>query len=116
MSSFINLSAYYQFNRIELSDRNQDLNAHIARLRALFMFSTKLSCSAFIQYNSSSDVIITNFRLRYNPREGNDLYLVYDEGLNLDRDREIPVLPVRSDRSILLKYSYTFNRSFGHHN
>ncbi|UCF64839.1 MAG: carbohydrate binding family 9 domain-containing protein, partial [bacterium] len=114
MSSFLNLSAYYQFNRIDLSERNQNLNAHIARFRALFMFSTKLSFSAFIQYNSTGDVVITNFRLRYNPREGNDLYLVYDEGLNLDRDREVPVLPQRINRSILLKYSYTFNLSIGH--
>lgn len=79
------------------------------------MLSTKISFSAFVQYNSAGKVIITNFRFRFNPREGNDLYLVYDEGLNLDREREIPVLPVRTVRTLLLKYSYTFNLTVGRH-
>jgi hypothetical protein len=115
VGSFLNLSGYYQFNRIDLSKRNQNFTAHIGRLRALLMFNTKLSLSAFVQYNSARDIIITNFRLRFNPREGNDLYLVYDEGLNLDRYREIPTLPIRSVRTVLLKYSYTFNLSIGHY-
>jgi hypothetical protein len=114
MSSFLNLGIYYQLNRIDLSQRNQEFVAHIGRFRVLVMFSTKLSCSAFIQYNSARDIIITNFRLRYNPREGNDLYLVYDEGLNLDRDREVPRLPLNPSRTLLVKYSYTFNLSFSH--
>jgi hypothetical protein len=115
-SSFLNLSAYYQFNRIDLSKRSQKFVAHIGRLRVLLMFSTKLSFNVFVQYNSAAHVIVTNFRLRYNPREGNDLYVVYDEGLNLDRYREIPVLPRNPSRTFLLKYSYTFNLSIGHDN
>ena len=112
-NAFVNLGVYYQFNRIDLSNRNQDFVAHIGRLRVVLMFSTSLSFSSFMQYNSARDVVIMNFRLRYNPREGNDLYLVYDEGLNFDRYREIPVLPARKARTLLLKYSYTFNLSFG---
>jgi hypothetical protein len=111
--SWLTLSGFYQFNRIDLSERNQNFTAHIGRLRALLMLNTKMSFSAFIQYNSAHDIIITNFRFRYNPREGNDLYLVYDEGLNLDRYREMPTLPIRSVRTVLLKYSYTFNLSIG---
>jgi hypothetical protein len=72
------------------------------------MFSTKLSVSAFIQYNSNEDNIVSNFRLRYNPREGNDFYIVYNEGTNTDLDLEIPTLPRMSDRTLLLKYTYTF--------
>ncbi|MCK4894087.1 MAG: hypothetical protein KAT07_08970, partial [Calditrichia bacterium] len=114
IGSSLQLNAYYQFNRINLSARNQNFEAHILRLRALLMLSTKLSLSAFVQRNSANDIVIINFRLRYNPREGNDLYLVYDEGLNLDRYREVPNLPFRSVRTVLLKYSYTFNLSIGH--
>ena len=43
-------------------------------------------------------------------REGNDLYLVYDEGFNTDRFREVPYRPYSNNRTLLLKYSYTFNR------
>jgi len=108
-TSYLILSGYYEYNRLIFSDRNQELGAHIARLRALLMLSTKVSISAFIQYNSARDIVVTNIRFRYNPREGNDLYLVYDEGLNTDRYREQPILPIRNNRTIILKYSYTFN-------
>lgn len=71
--------------------------------------SAKFSATAFIQYNSTTDSIISNVRLRYNPREGTDLYLVYNEGINTDRSGEDPVLPFSSGRTIMLKYTYTFN-------
>ena len=74
------------------------------------MLSISVSFSAYVQYNSADDAVITNVRFRYNPREGNDLYLVYDEGYNMDRFREIPYRPHSNNRTILLKYSYTFNR------
>jgi len=108
LSSSLQLSAFYEYNRVDFSSRNQKFLAHIIRLKALVMFSTKLSVSAFIQYNSDEDNVISNFRLRYNPREGNDFYIVYNEGTNTDLDREIPTLPRMSDRTLLLKYTYTF--------
>ena len=53
--------------------------------------------------------MISNIRLRYNPEEGNDLYLVYDEAFNMNREREVPMLPLTKNRTILLKYNYSFN-------
>ncbi len=47
-------------------------------------------------------------RLRYNPSEGHDLYVVYNHGLNTDRFRVDPVLPRTSAQTLLLKYSRTF--------
>jgi hypothetical protein len=72
------------------------------------MFSTKLSLSAFVQYNSAIHKVISNLRFRYNPREGTDLYLVLNEGRNTWLDREVPILPVYDQRNITLKFSYTF--------
>ncbi len=109
ISSSLELSGTYEFNRVEFSDRNQQLTAHIVRARILAMLSTKFSASAFIQYNSAIHAVIGNIRIRYNPREGNDLYLVYNEGLNTNRYRELPYLPFTSSRTIMLKYTYTFN-------
>jgi len=108
ISSSLELSGMYQFNSVEFPERNQQFIAHIGRLRVLVMLSTKLSASAFIQYNSDIDAVIANIRIRYNPREGNDLYLVYNEGLNTDRYRESPALPFTSSRTLMLKYTYTF--------
>jgi len=109
VSPALELSGFYQFNWVDFPDRDQKFIAHIARFRALVMLSTKFSAAAFIQYNSAADAVVANLRIRFNPREGNDLYIVYNEGLNTDRYREIPTLPYSSDRAIMLKYSYTFN-------
>jgi len=107
--SDLELSGTYQFNRVTFPDRDQRFTAHIARLRVLYMLSTKFSATAFIQYNSAIDAVIANIRLRYNPREGIDLYLVYNEGLNTNRYRQDPTLPFTSNRTVMLKYTHTFN-------
>ncbi len=59
-------------------------------------------------YNSAADAAGINFRLRYNPKEGTDFYLVYNEGLNTDREGKFSGLPISANRSVLLKYSTTF--------
>jgi len=107
--SDLEMSGTYQFNRVTFPDRDQRFTAHIARLRALYMLSTELSFTAFIQYNSAIDAVIANIRLRYNPREGIDLYLVYNEGFNTNRYRQDPTLPFTSNRTVMLKYTYTFS-------
>ena len=111
ISSSLELSGFYQYNVADFPDRDQRYIAHITRLKGLFMFSTKLSMSAFAQYNSAEDVVNSNFRFRYNPREGNDFYVVYNEGTNSDLERdilELPRIPRMNYRTILLKYTYTF--------
>ena len=109
ISADLELSGFYEFNRVAFPKRNQEFTAHIGRLKVLWMMSTSLSLSAFIQYNSEANILISNLRFRFNPREGNDFYIVYDEGSFIDRFKESPVLPPISNRTILLKYTYTFN-------
>jgi hypothetical protein len=109
ISSSLELSGTYQFNKVTFPNREQHFTAHLGLLRVLYMLNTKFSATAFIQYNSAIDAVIANIRLRYNPREGIDFYLVYNEGLNTNRYREVPVLPFTSSRTVLLKYTYTFN-------
>jgi len=109
ISSSLELSGMYQFNRVVFPDRDQQFTAHIARLRLLVMLSIKFSTTAFIQYNSASNTVIANIRIRYNPREGNDFYLVYNEGLNTNRYRQSPIPPLIGNRAVMIKYSYTFN-------
>ena len=77
-------------------------------LKVGLTLNTSLSMSSFFQYNSSADFALGNFRLRYNPKEGNDFYLVFNEGLNTDRYRYSPVPPVVDSRALIVKYSYTF--------
>ena len=109
ISAGLELSGTYQYNSIGFSDRDRHLDVHIVRLRVLAMLSTTFSGTAFIQYNSSQNAITTNLRLRYNPREGNDLYLVYNEEANTHRFRHVLILPRFNNRTIMLKYIYAFN-------
>jgi hypothetical protein len=102
------LGGMYQLDLIRFPGRNQRLNNHIAGLRALYMFSTRLSLSAFVQYNSAINKVLSNVRFRFNPREGTDLYIVFNEGRNTYLDREVPNLPVYDQRNITLKFTYTF--------
>ena len=108
MSASVQIKTEYEYNRLRFSKRNQHFNGHVARIRALWMLSTKLSFSSFIQYNNTDNYGGANVRFRYNPREGVDFYVVYNEGRNTYLNRELPRLPSLSDRTLLIKFTYTF--------
>ena len=107
-SSSVNLGIDYQYSLVNVEDRGQKFSAHLGRFKTEFTFTTKLSLSMFFQYSSIDKFGINNIRLRYNPKEGNDLYIVYNEEYNTHLMREIPKLPFSEIRSIILKYTYTF--------
>ena len=68
-----------------------------------------LSLSTFAQYNSLVDQTSINARFRYHIREGTDLWIVYNEGFNFERENGVdPRLPLSSGRTIMVKYSHTF--------
>jgi hypothetical protein len=110
LSSSLKLSAMYEFNAIRFPARetNNSLNIHSLNLKALYMFSTKLSASILLQYVNTEDELIGNFRLRYNPREGNDFYLVYNDFRGIDDRYSIPALPPFFNKTIMVKYTHTF--------
>ena len=107
-SRVVNLNLFYQYNRIDFDDRGQSFEAHIARFRTEFTFNTRLTLSSFIQYNSAGEIGVLNARFRYNPRDGNNFYIVFNESVNTDRDRITPALPRSDQRAVLLKFDYTF--------
>ena len=110
VNSSLELTASYEYNNADYDQRNQYFRAHLLGLKALYMFSTKASVAAFIQYNSLDATYGGNFRFRYNPSEGNDLYIVYNDDLNIRRSRFDPELPFSNQRQMIVKYSYTFRR------
>ncbi len=110
VSEHLEMAGDYQYSRIRFPDRDEasSLDAHVARLRVGTALNTQLSTNVFVQYNSVSDIFSANVRFRYNFREGNDLWIVYNEGLNADRRRFDPALPLVDNRTFLLKYTHTF--------
>jgi len=109
MSKHIELGGTYNLDRVNVAKRNVSMTNHIVGVKALYMLNTKFSVNAFFQYNTALNGIITNLRIRYNPKEGNDLYLVFNEDRNTDLYRELPTLPLYNSRAVMVKYTYTFN-------
>jgi hypothetical protein len=110
ISSSLNLSAAYEFNAIRFPERetNNALDIHSVNVKALYMFNTKLSASVLVQYINTEDDLITNFRLRYNPREGNDFYLVYNDYRGTSDKYSVPEQPSFFNKTIMFKYIHTF--------
>jgi len=108
-SSFI-LSPGYEFNHITFPDRasNNLLNIHAINMKAQIMLSTKFSANILVQYVNTEDEFIGNLRLRYNPREGNDFYLVYNDFRGFIDRNIFPGNPPFFNKTIMLKYTYTF--------
>ncbi|MGE5420228.1 MAG: hypothetical protein ACM3UT_08595, partial [Chloroflexota bacterium] len=110
ISSSFQLACAYEFNAIRFPERTtaNSLDIHSINMKALYMFSTKLSASALVQYVNTDDEMITNFRLRYNPREGNDFYLVYNDFRGLNHKSDFPSPPPFFNRTVMVKYTHTF--------
>ena len=102
------LGGAYVFNRIRFDERNQKFDGNIIRIRIRATLNTLYSGNAFFQYNSETKQTSLNVRFRYNPKEGNDLYIVYSELLNDEEQISAPVPPRSESKSLLIKYSYTF--------
>ena len=105
-SPHLELTSEYQYAAVAFAERGERLHTHIGRLRGLAMVNTRLSAAGFVQYNSLLRTVVGNLRLRYNPTEGTDLYIVYNHLLNTDRLRDIPAQPVTGARTLMLKYSH----------
>jgi hypothetical protein len=107
LSKYLTLSGFYQYNHISFSDK-PTYDAHVARLKVAVSLDVHLSLNAFIQVNSLSKVTAANIRLRYNWKDGHDLYVVYNETLNNDGKND-PEIPFSDYRAFIIKYIYTFH-------
>lgn len=111
VSSRLNIGAFYNYNRIYRTEWNSDniINVHLARLKFLYTLNTKLSLNGFLQATSDANVGLGNIRFRYNPKEGVDLFLVYNNETDLNLDfsqenfkRRVP------EQVVIAKFTYTF--------
>ena len=108
VSKVLELGGTYQFDHLTFEKRNETFNAHTLRLKVGLTFNRSFSVASFVQYSSDANFALGNFRFRYNPKEGNDFYLVYNEGIHTDRFEKTPLAPRLAGRTLLLKYSHTF--------
>lgn len=109
VNEHLELRGAWEWNRIDFSSRGQKFDSNLLRLTARGAYNMALSIDAFVQYNTLNDVVSTNTRVRYNFAEGQDLWFVWNEGINMQR--EILGVPTVSDfdaRTLTVKYTHTF--------
>jgi hypothetical protein len=106
-SPHLDMGVDYSFNAIRFPDRDLSLDMHLLLLRVRIAYDTHLSLSTFLQYNSVEDLVSMNARLRYNVRDGTDLWIVYNESINTDRYSHTPIPPVSQGRAVMVKYTHT---------
>ena len=91
-----------QLNWIDLPEGS--LNTKLASTRVNFALTTRLLVAALLQYNSSSDSMSTNIRLRWEYEPGSDLFVVYSEG----RETDHRGFPRVSNRGLVVKFTRLF--------
>lgn len=107
-SKVIQLQANYRYDKINFGDDEPSFKNHLFSLSSLFTFTTKFSFSSLVQYDYMNSKVGSNLRLRYNAKEGNDLFVVLSNVNNTERFRELPQLPVYQSWLLVLKYKHTF--------
>ncbi len=85
LSRFLTLSGAYEVNRTGFPGRGETFTAHVGSALVRAALNTRWSLASVVQLDSAVDVGLLNPRLRYNPREGSDFYLVLNEGFHTDR-------------------------------
>ena len=108
LSRHLELGGSYALNIIRFNERDVSLDTHLLIFRIQTALDIHLSLNTLIQYTSTGDLASVNARLRYHFSQGNDLWLVYDEGFNTDRDAiGDPRLPFSQNRAFMLKFTRT---------
>ena len=107
ISKHIDISGDYIFNQVEFPQRNQTFRGNIGRVRLNLALNSRLSFNSFWQLDNANEIMKVNLRLRYNFKEGNDLYVVFDQGNSTTSTSDGPAL---INQSLIVKYTYTFLR------
>ncbi len=76
------LQPHYELTR-ELERNDIDIPegafvAHTARMRADYAINPRLTLTGFLQYDDQSDRAALNARMRWTPRPGSDLFVVWN--------------------------------------
>ncbi len=106
----LNASATYEYNYISFENDPGSLafESNLLRLGMIYNLSTKISLKVYTQFDDLSNLVSSNLRFRYNPAEGTDLFIVLNQGLNTDRARLDPRLPVENNQALTIKFIKTF--------
>jgi hypothetical protein len=87
----------YTVNRIELVQGS--FTTHLGGGRISYTMTPRMFTSALLQYNSGSNSVSVNARLRWEYRSGSELFVVYNE----QRDTRVASFPGLTNRALIFK-------------
>ncbi len=113
INRFFRFAITYEYNQINFpesfSDNGESVyKSNLLAVNLTLTQSSKFSIKLLAQYDDQSKSFGGNLRIRYNPREGTDLYIVYNSLMNVNRLEAKPTLPLIDQQAIVVKYSVTF--------
>ncbi len=108
ISKYMQFNIYSEYNHIQLPSFSA-FESMVTRFSLSLALNVKWTITSFTQYNSTLDLWTVNNKLRYNPRDGVDLYLVYNGNYNADTKRVDPTLPATQSSLFVVKYSHTLS-------
>jgi len=94
-------SAGYERNDVRLD--GGDFSTQLAQLRANFSFTPELSWNSFLQWDTESDTIGVQSRLRWIPVPQQEIFLVFNETLESDSPSSSPL-----SQELSFKVTYAF--------
>lgn len=100
ISPFFTSSIEYGQNDIDLEGGS--FSTQLSRLRTLLSFSADLSWNTFVQWDNVSETVGINSRIRWLPTPGQEVFLVFNETLDENRDSVIPLY-----QQVAFKIAYT---------
>lgn len=92
----------YAENDVELPDG--DFTSRLATLQGDMAMNAYWSLSALLQYDNTADSLGGSTRLRYQPRDGQEMLLVVNSTFDVESDNRLS----SAQNEALLKLSYTF--------
>lgn len=113
INRYFRLNINYEYNQINFPmEFSESLNpiyrSNLVALNLTVTQSSKFSIKLLAQYDDNSNSLGGNLRIRYNPKEGTDLYIVFNSALNVNRLDVKPKIPLFDQQAIVVKYSIAF--------
>jgi len=114
LGKHIKMNAGINFNQVDFAKsfsttgiRQERRLLYICRLN--LSINSKLSIKALLQFDNTSNSLGTNAIFRYNPKEGTDLYIVFNNNSYTD-NYETPLYrrPKLQNQILILKFTKTF--------
>ena len=89
-------------NRITLPQGT--FTTKLATSRITYTLTPRMFFSGLLQYNSTQNVLSTNFRLRWEYQPGSELFIVYND----QRDTAVRNTPMLQNRAFVVKFTRLF--------